>query len=106
MIHFAEVDRKTARSVLRDALDRANEEFRRSTAEFQTAIQSTSGGECSADRERLVRQASRRHAEAGDTLLLALTRFEEFVFGGAVPPDIENLGDAALPQDPLLQFCG
>jgi hypothetical protein len=99
------VDRKAAGSVLRDALDRANREFRRSTAEFQAAIQPATNGASQADHDLRVRQASRSHAEVGDALLVALARFEEFVFGGVIPPDLAFAADpteAAL-ESPALQ---
>jgi hypothetical protein len=89
------MDRTLERSVLRDALDRANEEFRRTTVEFQAAIQSPTDSCSDAETELRVRRASRIHAEAGDALLLALTRFEAFVLGQAAPAELKRCGAEA-----------
>jgi hypothetical protein len=80
----------TAHSVLRDALDRASQEFRRSAAEFQTALQCDASGSTQPAGDPRVRQASQRHAYTADILLFALIRFEAFVSGGEVPADLHT----------------
>ena len=89
------MDRSFEGSVLRDALDRANEEFRRSTVEFQSAIQFHNNGASGLERDLAVRRASRIQAEAGDALLLALSRFEAFVLARAGAPDAKRSAAAA-----------
>jgi hypothetical protein len=76
------MDRVTAGSVLRDALDRANEDFRCSTVDLQKVLQISSKG--------CARQFGlRAHAKSANALLNALDRFEHFVAGGPVPADLE-----------------